>query len=81
MQTGAGKTYTIFGDSDSYSDRGAVPRFISSLFALLNKQQNADAAVSVSFCCIDADLLFDLLAVGGLHKQTGNELQVQRSRV
>ncbi|CDJ64719.1 kinesin motor domain-containing protein, putative [Eimeria necatrix] len=76
-QTGAGKTYTMFGSSHSYASRGIIPRFISDLFALLEKQTELEASVFVSFCEIDSELLFDLLADSGLEGQTGTELQIQ----
>lgn len=70
----------MFGSSHSYASRGIIPRFISDLFALLEKQTELEASVFVSFCEIDSELLFDLLADGGLDGQTGTELQVSQSQ-
>ena len=57
-QTGAGKTYTIFGASAPASECGVVPRLIHELFANLG----ANAEVKVAFLQIYNEQLRDLLA-------------------
>lgn len=75
-QTGAGKTYTMCGDLRVYELRGLIPRTLSVLFETLEKHPETEFTISVSYCEIYSDLMFDLLAEGGLEGQTGTELQV-----
>ncbi|OEH75393.1 kinesin motor domain-containing protein [Cyclospora cayetanensis] len=74
-QTGAGKTYTMCGSLRSFDLRGIIPRSISSLFSLLEEQTGIEFSLCVSYCEIYSELIFDLLAEGGLEGQTGTELQ------
>ncbi|XP_026192145.1 kinesin-like protein KIF9 [Cyclospora cayetanensis] len=76
-QTGAGKTYTMCGSLRSFDLRGIIPRSISSLFSLLEEQTGIEFSLCVSYCEIYSELIFDLLAEGGLEGQTGTELQIQ----
>ena len=64
------------GNLRCYELRGIIPRSLSFLFSLIERQTEREFNVSVSYCEIYSDLLFDLLADGGLERQTGTELQV-----
>jgi len=43
-QTGAGKTFTMTGSTESYQNRGIIPRAISQLFKQLDNRSD-DATV------------------------------------
>ncbi|KAG9392876.1 Kinesin motor domain [Carpediemonas membranifera] len=73
-QTGAGKTYTMTGDTSmSYLQRGVVPRAIIDLFRLLNERPGTIATVRVSYLEIYNEQLYDLLSP---NEMTGH-LQIQ----
>ena len=63
-QTGTGKTFTLSGGVDSYSQRGLTPRSLELLFAERDKLHTAGAAsvrVSVSYLEIYNETVYDLL--------------------
>lgn len=39
-QTGSGKTFTITGGAEKYSDRGLIPRALSYVFEYIEKVNN-----------------------------------------
>jgi len=44
-QTGAGKTFTITGSTESYQNRGIIPRAISQLFKELAERSDSATIV------------------------------------
>ncbi|KFM76066.1 Kinesin-like protein KIF11-B, partial [Stegodyphus mimosarum] len=68
-QTGTGKTYTMEGERNSTTcswedDPGAgiIPRSLHQLFEELNKEENVEFSVRVSFLELYNEELFDLLS-------------------
>ena len=64
------------GSLRQYELRGLIPRSLTFLFSQLERTTDATFSVSVSFCEIYLEFIYDLLAEGGLEGQTGTELQV-----
>lgn len=66
LQTGSGKTYTMSGPGNSFSERGIVPRAITHVFQAFEKSRTEAGAdryvIRVSYLEIYQDRLFDLLA-------------------
>ena len=62
MQTGAGKTFTMAGDSSSYRQRGIVPRAIHHIFKEIDLKVDRIYKVRVSYLEIYNEVLYDLLA-------------------
>lgn len=61
-QTGAGKTFTMFGPSNGdYAQRGIIPRAIDQVFDSIDHSQESSFTVHVSFLEIYNEGLFDLL--------------------
>eukprot|EP00878_Enallax_costatus_P031175 GHUV01034069.1.p1 GENE.GHUV01034069.1~~GHUV01034069.1.p1 ORF type:complete len:253 (+),score=49.93 GHUV01034069.1:251-1009(+) len=61
-QTGAGKTYTMTGDRQSYKQRGLIPRTIAATLSQLSAAPGLSSwNVSVSYLEIYNEALFDLL--------------------
>ena len=50
-QTGAGKTFTITGSTESYQNRGVIPRAISQLFKELNERSDCATVVRSRLFC------------------------------
>eukprot|EP01063_Lacrimia_lanifica_P012316 TRINITY_DN1892_c0_g1_i1.p1 TRINITY_DN1892_c0_g1~~TRINITY_DN1892_c0_g1_i1.p1 ORF type:complete len:893 (+),score=304.60 TRINITY_DN1892_c0_g1_i1:135-2813(+) len=63
-QTGSGKTFSITGGSESYAQRGMIPRSIAMVFDEVNKMADADITVRVSYLQIYNDKGQDLLNKG-----------------
>eukprot|EP01059_Diplonema_ambulator_P026265 TRINITY_DN4350_c0_g1_i2.p1 TRINITY_DN4350_c0_g1~~TRINITY_DN4350_c0_g1_i2.p1 ORF type:complete len:678 (+),score=195.42 TRINITY_DN4350_c0_g1_i2:52-2085(+) len=63
-QTGSGKTFSITGGSESYDQRGIIPRAIGMIFDELNKKTDIDYTVRVSYMQIYNDKGQDLLNKG-----------------
>ena len=62
-QTGAGKTYTMLGASESYEHRGIVPRSISEVFHELDKRGGEDRfEVRITVLEFYNNTIVDLLA-------------------
>lgn len=65
-QTGSGKTYTMSGPGNSFSERGIVPRAITHVFQVFEKSRTEAGAdkyvIRVSYLEIYQNRLFDLLA-------------------
>ena len=60
-QTGAGKTFTMTGASESYKHRGVIPRAISQVFKeVADRPQNA-FVVRISYLEIYNEIMADLL--------------------
>lgn len=60
-QTGAGKTFTMIGDTRNYQHRGIAPRAIAQVFAEVDSRIETDFKVSVSYMEIYNERIFDLL--------------------
>lgn len=49
-QTGSGKTYSITGGTDSYDDRGIIPRSLKMIYDHINSKRNEfNYTVSISY--------------------------------
>ncbi|CAK4224291.1 unnamed protein product [Aphanomyces euteiches] len=61
-QTGAGKTFTMIGDTRNYQHRGIAPRAIAQVFQEIESRIEIEFTVHVSYMEIYNDRIFDLLA-------------------
>ena len=61
-QTGAGKTYTMSGDTQSYQQRGIVPRAIHQMFRSVEERVDQEVVVRASYLEIYNEVMYDLLA-------------------
>ena len=61
-QTGAGKTFSMIGDTSMYQQRGVVPRAVAELFSEVNNRVEYDFKVSVTYMEIYNERIFDLLS-------------------
>jgi kinesin family member 6/9 len=63
-QTGSGKTYSITGGTESYNDRGIIPRSLSLIFDEVAKRTDYEWSVKISYLQIYNDKGQDLLNRG-----------------
>ncbi|KAM9712859.1 kinesin-like protein KIF9 [Menidia menidia] len=61
-QTGAGKTYTMTGSTESYKQRGIIPRAIQEVFREVDKKSERAFLVHLSYVEIYNESLVDLLS-------------------
>uniref|UniRef100_A0A8B9LXN3 Kinesin-like protein n=1 Tax=Astyanax mexicanus TaxID=7994 RepID=A0A8B9LXN3_ASTMX len=61
-QTGAGKTYTMTGATESYQQRGIIPRALQEVFYEVEQRVDHTFSVFLSFLEIYNETLVDLLA-------------------
>jgi len=61
-QTGAGKTFTMTGSTESYQNRGIIPRAISQLFKDIEDRSDSAINVRISYMEIYNETMFDLLS-------------------
>ncbi|KAK6299868.1 hypothetical protein J4Q44_G00299010 [Coregonus suidteri] len=61
-QTGAGKTYTMTGATESYKQRGIIPRALQEVFHEVEQRLDHTFSVHLSFLEIYNETLVDLLA-------------------
>ncbi|KAM7390240.1 hypothetical protein PAMA_008427 [Pampus argenteus] len=61
-QTGAGKTYTMTGSTESYKQRGIIPRAIQEVFQEVAKRTEHSFSVHLSYLEIYNETLVDLLS-------------------
>ena len=61
-QTGAGKTYSMTGDTVSYSQRGIIPRAIFELFRAADERVDSNTTFRVSYLEIYNEVIYDLLS-------------------
>ncbi|XP_071184960.1 kinesin-like protein KIF9 isoform X2 [Salvelinus alpinus] len=61
-QTGAGKTYTMTGATESYKQRGIIPRALQEVFHEVEQRSDHAFSVHLSFLEIYNETLVDLLA-------------------
>merc|ERR1719502_1924103 len=60
-QTGAGKTFTMVGGTQSFEHRGIIPRAVTSLFEMIMSRTDMMYNVKVSYMEIYNEQMFDLL--------------------
>ena len=63
-QTGSGKTFSITGGSESYDQRGIIPRSIAMIFDAVKKDPTVNTEIRVSYMQIYSDKGQDLLNKG-----------------
>ncbi|XP_078137277.1 kinesin-like protein KIF9 [Sander vitreus] len=61
-QTGAGKTYTMTGSTESYKQRGIIPRALQEVFQEMDKRTEHVFSVHLSYLEIYNETLVDLLS-------------------
>lgn len=61
-QTGAGKTFTMCGATESYQHRGIIPRSISQLFKEIEDRAEFAITCRISYLEIYNETMFDLLS-------------------
>ncbi|XP_062335102.1 kinesin-like protein KIF9 isoform X2 [Osmerus eperlanus] len=61
-QTGAGKTYTMTGATENYSQRGIIPRALQEVFREVEQRSDHTFTVHLSFLEIYNETLVDLLS-------------------
>nr|XP_040023361.1 kinesin-like protein KIF9 isoform X1 [Gasterosteus aculeatus aculeatus]XP_040023362.1 kinesin-like protein KIF9 isoform X1 [Gasterosteus aculeatus aculeatus] len=61
-QTGAGKTYTMTGSTESYKQRGVIPRALQEVFREVEKRTAHFFSVHLSYLEIYNETLVDLLS-------------------
>lgn len=61
-QTGAGKTFTMTGATESYVHRGIIPRSISQLFKEIEERPEFAITARISYLEIYNETMFDLLS-------------------
>ncbi|XP_068438196.1 kinesin-like protein KIF9 isoform X2 [Clinocottus analis] len=64
-QTGAGKTYTMTGSTESYEQRGVIPRALQEVFREVEKRTENSFSVYLSYLEIYNETLVDLLSSRG----------------
>ena len=60
-QTGAGKSFTMVGDTSNFRHRGVSPRAIADLFAAMELRPDLEFKVEASYMEIYNERIFDLL--------------------
>jgi len=73
-QTGAGKTFTMTGDTQNFGQRGIIPRAIAQLFHEIDEHPQQEFSVFASFMEIYNEKIFDLLDESG--PVSGKDFQV-----
>lgn len=63
-QTGSGKTFSITGGTESYDDRGIIPRSLAMIYEAIGKRKDINWTVSLSYLQIYNDKGQDLLNHG-----------------
>lgn len=61
-QTGAGKSFTMIGDTRNYAHRGIAPRAIAQVFEEVENRIELSYTIRVSYMEIYNDRIYDLLA-------------------
>ncbi|CAF0873643.1 unnamed protein product [Didymodactylos carnosus] len=60
-QTGAGKTHTMTGFSESYPNRGIIPRALQHIYQEINSRQDYSYSIRIAYLEIYNDQMCDLL--------------------
>ncbi|XP_052080028.1 kinesin-like protein KIF9 isoform X1 [Mytilus californianus] len=81
-QTGAGKTFTITGATESYKQRGILPRSISQLFREIEERPEYSITVRVSYLEIYNESMVDLLATlpEAINQENGGTMSVAENQ-
>lgn len=81
-QTGAGKTFTITGATESYKQRGILPRAISQLFKEIEERPEYSITVRVSYLEIYNESMVDLLATlpEAINQDNGQAMSVAENQ-
>ncbi|CAF4339054.1 unnamed protein product, partial [Rotaria magnacalcarata] len=75
-QTGAGKTHTMTGFTESYQNRGIIPRSLQHLYQEINTRQDYSYSVRISYLEIYNDQMCDLLRT--LNSQSDYQQHLQQ---
>ncbi|TKS87572.1 Kinesin-like protein KIF9 [Collichthys lucidus] len=76
-QTGAGKTYTMTGSTESYKQRGVIPRALQEVFQEVEKRTEHAFNVHLSYLEIYNETLVDLLSsLRGSSRQSPHSMVV-----
>lgn len=75
-QTGAGKTHTMTGFTESYQNRGIIPRTLQHLYQEINARQDHSFSVRIAYLEIYNDQMCDLLRT--LNNQSDYQQQQQQ---
>ncbi|CAF0759156.1 unnamed protein product [Rotaria sp. Silwood1] len=75
-QTGAGKTHTMTGFTESYQNRGIIPRTLQHLYQEINARQDFSFSVRIAYLEIYNDQMCDLLRT--LNSQSDYQQQLQQ---
>ncbi|XP_030635011.1 kinesin-like protein KIF9 [Chanos chanos] len=76
-QTGAGKTYTMTGATESYRQRGIIPRALQEVFREIELRADYSFSVRLSYLEIYNETLVDLLSsVKGVQGPQGGNMAV-----
>ncbi|VDN40836.1 unnamed protein product [Dibothriocephalus latus] len=63
-QSGSGKTYTMTGGSELFTNRGLIPRAITYLFDKFAEDPNAQYVLKISYLELYNDVGYDLIGSG-----------------
>jgi len=72
-QRNSGKTFTMFGSIRNFKYRGIVPRTLAYVFSELEKFKTINFTLSLQYCSIFNDIIFDLLSDEEKEMQVGDE--------
>lgn len=67
-QTGAGKTFSMTGNTTNYKYRGLIPRAINNIFSEVGGRFDNQITVRISFVEIYNELMFDMLCNAPPHE-------------
>lgn len=79
-QTGAGKSFTMIGDTRNYAHRGIAPRAIAQVFEEVENRIELSYTVRVSYMEIYNDRIYDLLGDGSTPNGAGDLVVVDDAR-
>jgi kinesin family protein 6/9 len=71
-QTGAGKTFTMIGNTADFAQRGVTPRALNHLFREIEVRTDIDFSVTATYLEIYNERIFDLLDDVSNDKQTND---------
>ncbi|KAG7231205.1 hypothetical protein INR49_012036, partial [Caranx melampygus] len=80
-QTGAGKTFTMTGSTESYKQRGIIPRALQEVFQEVERRTEHSYSVHLSYLEIYNETMVDLLApLQGSSQQPPQSMLVMESQ-
>jgi hypothetical protein len=87
-RTGAGKTYTMSGNTACYEQRGLIPRVLAALLSSLRTAPGVTSwSLSLSYLEVYNDVLYDLLDINAspseltLYEEASGQLQVRTTHM